>query len=173
MCREQCQEYACWYQDLKVLITSPMDIFLSSVSFSVIIVLLSNDLKPFDHIIFCLGEGSPEKSCCQWILSGKSHHQSQVTLTWLRCIRCITVKALASIFPQNMLNLKSSIMFSGRVSCVLDIWWVDWRLQTTFGLPETRWGWCIYCRGNKKHIVCNFRTFVCHFISLIWHEVLF
>ena len=73
-----------------------MDIFLSAVSFSVIIVLLSNDLKPFDHIIFCLGEGSPEKSCCQWILVGvekhalfgivrsnlsKSHHQSQVTLT--------------------------------------------------------------------------------------------
>ena len=54
---------------------------LSAVSFSVIIVLLSNDLKPFDHIIFCLGEGRPEKSCCQWILSGKSHHQSQVTLT--------------------------------------------------------------------------------------------
>ena len=42
---------------------------LIDVSFSVIIVLLSNDLKPFDHIIFCLGEGSPEKSCCQWILS--------------------------------------------------------------------------------------------------------
>ena len=103
----------------------------------------------------------------------KSHHQSQVTLTWLRCIKCIMVKALASIFPQNMLNLKSSITFSGRVSSVLDLWWVDWRLQTTFGLPETRWGWCIYCRGNKKHIVCNFWTFVHHFISLIWYEVLF
>ena len=49
-----------------------MDIFLRAVSFSVIIVLLSNDLKPFDHIIICLGEGNPEKSCCQWILSGIS-----------------------------------------------------------------------------------------------------
>ena len=29
-----------------------MDIFLRAVSFSVIIVLLSNDLKPFDHILF-------------------------------------------------------------------------------------------------------------------------
>ena len=67
-----------------------MDIFLIAVSFSVIIVLLSNDLKPFDHIIFCLGEGSPEKSCCQWILSSistilekSSSESSDSDLTWV------------------------------------------------------------------------------------------
>ena len=56
-----------------------MDIFLSAVSFPVIIVLLSNDLKPFDHI-FCLGEGSPEKSCFQWILSGISTILAKVVI---------------------------------------------------------------------------------------------